>query len=203
MTDDLEQRLHRLSDLRMPPAPSIAALRERGRQQAARKSRRAAAAVVALGAAAGVFGFATRDPKPADVTVAAPTETSPAPPTETSVPSTNNTGSQGEQRIAGPDGELVGTISADAWDQAMDDGPPMRGFGTQGREFQTLEVKDAEGVLVGYFTLGGPGFVPLATANDPAAMDALLEDSPEPMTQAEAKAAFEDGYETTTIGPGE
>ncbi len=98
----------------------------------------------------------------------------------------------GPEPVGGPDG-LAGWVDEADWDRAMVAGPPLRAFGTAGREFQTLEVKDADGALVGYFTLGGPGYVPLATANDPAAMDALIKDIPEPMTQAEAKAAFEEG----------
>lgn len=194
MTDDLDRRLNGLADLRTPPGPSIATLRERGRQQAARKSRRAAAATVALGAALGVVGFVARDSEPVDVPAAASTENAPAPPAESSAPVSNET-TGGAQPITGPGGEVVGSVSAADWDAAMADGPPVRSYGTEGRELQSLDVRDAEGNLVGYFTPGDLGFIPLATANDPVVMDGLLEELPTPLTPEEAKAAFETAFE--------
>lgn len=80
----------------------------------------------------------------------------------------------GPQAVAGPDG-VVGWIDEQDWEQATLVGPPVRSFGSAGVELQSLDVHDEAGTLVGYYTTGRLGFIPLATAEDPAAMDVLLE----------------------------
>lgn len=154
----------------------------------------AIAAACALVALAGFGGFAayaaSSDPAP---TTQAPSTTVPDV-TEMEIP-------EGKVPVASHEGGIAGFVDAEA--EASPDGYPPLDLSTE-TPVNGLEVTDAEGVLVGYF-IERLGFVDLATAETPGAVDALIADthtvSPELQEQQEA---FEDRIEEETgIRPGE
>lgn len=81
--------------------------------------------------------------------------------------------------------------------------PCDRASPCQGQSFwhgDSLESLWYKGPLVGFFTFGDLGFVPLATAADPVAMDELLKGVDEPLTSDEAKELFEEVHGSSNGG---
>lgn len=87
--------------------------------------------------------------------------------TEIDVPS-------GKLPVASHEGDVAGFIDAQAADAP--DGYPPVDLGSGRRPVHALDVTDHDGRVVGYF-VEGLGFVDSATAEDDAAVDALLADA--------------------------
>ncbi len=130
--------------------------------------------VVGLALLAAGAGLAiSRGGAPAEPPTRAEATAEPAP---AEVPPTTGTPSisvpEGKEPVAFDDGGvpgIAGFVDADALNGT--DPAPVLDIGTGRYEARGLEVTDGDGILVGYF-VNRVGFIDLATARDPAAVDA-------------------------------
>lgn len=187
MNDDLDARLERLASTPVGPRPPVGELQGKDRRRSANRARTALAVAAAVIVVGGVGLYAQSAKPPPEVTsVGGVSDPGVSPPPDDLRPAFDELGIP----ISGPGGSIAGWVDRDEWNGT--NGPPVLDIGTGAVEVRGFEVRDAAGVLTGYFLAGAPGFVSIEFAADPEAVDRLVTANPQ-LAQEEMKQLYLDG----------